>query len=174
MTYRDRSSCHEAQPTHGGTHEGLSDTYSNYHDYTVCSLNAPQALKHIWIDISVFYVQIDWQPDTLTFAIDGRAVRTVKRSDTIVNGVSQYPNTPSRIQLRCVDLSILSLLLQCDSLCPSSLWPAGINTSAPGTVEWAGGKDLFSFVNIEHIFDLEHHAGMIDWNHPDYVSAGPS
>lgn len=33
-----------------------------------------------------------------------------------------------------------------------SLWPAGINTSAPGTVEWAGG--------------------MIDWNDPDYVAAG--
>lgn len=47
-------------------------------------------------------------------------------------GVSQYPNTPSRIQL--------------------SLWPAGISSSAPGTVQWAGG--------------------MINWNDPDYVSAG--
>lgn len=33
-----------------------------------------------------------------------------------------------------------------------SLWPAGINTSAPGTVQWAGG--------------------MINWNDPDYQSAG--
>jgi beta-glucanase (GH16 family) len=97
------------QPPHGGTHGGLSDTYSNYHDYT-----------------------IDWQPDTLTFAVDGRVVRTVKRSDTVVNGVAQYPSTPSRVQL--------------------SMWPAGISSSAPGTVEWAGG--------------------MINWNDPDYVSAG--
>lgn len=50
-----------------------------------------------------------------------------------MNGsISQYPNTPSRIQL--------------------SLWPAGISSSAPGTVQWAGG--------------------MINWNDPDYVSAG--
>ena len=34
----------------------------------------------------------------------------------------------------------------------SSLWPAGINTSAPGTVEWAGG--------------------MINWDDPDYKAAG--
>jgi hypothetical protein len=33
-----------------------------------------------------------------------------------------------------------------------SIWPAGIESSAPGTVEWAGG--------------------MIDWDDPDYVAAG--
>ena len=33
-----------------------------------------------------------------------------------------------------------------------SLWPAGINTSAPGTIEWSGG--------------------LINWNDPDYTSAG--
>lgn len=33
-----------------------------------------------------------------------------------------------------------------------SIWPAGINTSAPGTVQWAGG--------------------MINWNDPDYKAAG--
>lgn len=32
------------------------------------------------------------------------------------------------------------------------MWPAGINTSAPGTVEWSGG--------------------MINWQDPDYMSAG--
>ena len=35
-----------------------------------------------------------------------------------------------------------------------SLWPAGINTSAPGTIEWAGG--------------------MINWQDPEYQSAGNS
>lgn len=33
-----------------------------------------------------------------------------------------------------------------------SLWPAGINTSSEGTIEWAGG--------------------MINWDDPDYTSAG--
>ena len=34
----------------------------------------------------------------------------------------------------------------------SSLWPAGINSSAPGTVQWSGG--------------------MINWDDPDYKNAG--
>ncbi|KAJ2933066.1 hypothetical protein H1R20_g4047, partial [Candolleomyces eurysporus] len=82
----------------GGVHGELSDTYSNYHDFT-----------------------IDWQPDTLSWAIDGKVVRTIKRSDTIdpATGIVRYPTTPSRIQL--------------------SIWPAGIPGSAAGTVEWAGG-----------------------------------
>ncbi|KAJ3930494.1 MAG: glycoside hydrolase family 16 protein [Lentinula lateritia] len=97
--------------THGQTETGISDTFSNYHEYT-----------------------IDWQPDALAFSVDGNVVRTIKESDAVnpTTGVNEYPNTPSRIQL--------------------SLWPAGINTSAPGTVEWAGG--------------------MINWQDPDYVSAG--
>lgn len=69
---------------------------------------------------------IDWQPDAITFKIDNNVVRTIPKTD------DKYPSTPSRIQL--------------------SLWPAGIASSAPGTVDWAGG--------------------MIDWNDPDYVSAG--
>ncbi|OSC98072.1 glycoside hydrolase family 16 protein [Trametes coccinea BRFM310] len=98
------------QKTDGMVHGNLSDTFSNYHDYT-----------------------IDWQQDTLTWLIDGQAVRTLKRSDvTGSDGVSRYPSTPSRIEL--------------------SLWPAGINSSAPGTVEWAGG--------------------MINWDDPDYKAAG--
>ncbi|KAJ3562075.1 hypothetical protein NP233_g9803 [Leucocoprinus birnbaumii] len=97
--------------TNGATHKGLTDTFSNYHDYT-----------------------IDWQPDALTFLIDGKVQRTVKKSDTIdpSTGVANYPSTPSRIQL--------------------SLWPAGINGTAPGTVTWAGG--------------------MINWADPDYKAAG--
>ncbi|EJF59764.1 hypothetical protein DICSQDRAFT_148289 [Dichomitus squalens LYAD-421 SS1] len=98
------------QQTAGATHGNLTDTFSNYHDYT-----------------------IDWQQDTLTWLIDGQQVRQLKRSDvTGSDGVSRYPSTPSRIEL--------------------SIWPAGINTSAQGTIEWAGG--------------------LIDWSDPDYQSAG--
>ncbi|KAF6764108.1 glycoside hydrolase family 16 protein [Ephemerocybe angulata] len=95
--------------TNGATHTGLSDTYSNYHDFT-----------------------IDWQPDSLSWSIDGKVVRTVKKSDFVEGGLTRYPNTPSRVQL--------------------SIWPAGIESSGKGTVEWAGG--------------------MIDWTDPDYKSAG--
>lgn len=98
--------------TQGTTVKGVTDTYVNYHNYT-----------------------IDWQEDELNWLIDGNVVRTLKKADTLsstVPGRYEYPSTPARVQL--------------------SLWPAGINTSAPGTVEWAGG--------------------MIDWNDPDYVAAG--
>ncbi|KAI0077369.1 glycoside hydrolase family 16 protein [Panus rudis PR-1116 ss-1] len=96
--------------THGDTTKGLTDTFVNYHDYT-----------------------IDWKQDSLTFLVDNKEVRTIQRSDTVgSDGVARFPSTPSRVQL--------------------SLWPAGINTSAPGTVEWAGG--------------------MINWQDPDYVKAG--
>lgn len=80
----------------GGKHGELSDTRSNYHDYT-----------------------IDWQPDTLTWSIDGNVVRTVRRQDTIVNGITRFPTTPSRVQL--------------------SIWPAGIPGTSQGIVEWTGG-----------------------------------
>ncbi|KAJ7220184.1 concanavalin A-like lectin/glucanase domain-containing protein [Mycena pura] len=94
---------------HGGVSKGLSDTYENYHDFT-----------------------LDWSPGSLIFKINGKTVRTVKEADTIVSGVSQFPNTPSRIQL--------------------SLWPAGTNASAPGTITWA--------------------KGLINWGDPDYAAAG--
>ncbi|KAJ8507677.1 hypothetical protein ONZ45_g9967 [Pleurotus djamor] len=93
----------------GAVHKDISDTFGNYHDYT-----------------------IDWQPETLTFLVDNKPVRTVKASDTVDGGIKKYPTTPARVQL--------------------SIWPAGINGSAPGTVEWAGG--------------------MINWDDPDYKSAG--
>ncbi|KAJ6570072.1 glycoside hydrolase family 16 protein [Mycena vulgaris] len=96
-------------PNHGGVSQGLSDTYDNYHDYSIM-----------------------WSPDSLVFQINNKTVRTVKRSDTIINGVSQFPNTPSRIQL--------------------SLWPAGTNASAPGTIQWSGG--------------------LINWADKDYTLAG--
>ncbi|KAH9975320.1 glycoside hydrolase family 16 protein [Lactifluus volemus] len=96
--------------TQGEVVTGISDTYFNYHAFT-----------------------IDWQPDNLTFLVDNNVVRTVNKADTIdANGVTHYPTTPSSIQI--------------------SLWPAGINTSAPGTIKWAGG--------------------MINWKDADYQSAG--
>jgi len=97
--------------SNGQTHGGLTDTFSNYHEYT-----------------------INWQPDSLTWSIDGNVVRTVNRVDTLSKDGTYYayPSTPSRVQL--------------------SIWPAGIPSSPPGTVEWA--------------------QGMINWNDPDYIAQG--
>ncbi|KAG6812876.1 hypothetical protein H0H92_015804 [Tricholoma furcatifolium] len=75
----------------------------------------------------------DWQPTYLAWGIDGQIVRTVHQNETVdKEGVYHFPNTPARIQL--------------------SIWPAGIASSAAGTVIWGGG--------------------MIDWQDPDYLSAG--
>lgn len=75
-----------------------SDTHANYHDY-----------------------EIDWQPDTLTWSIDGKVVRTLKKADTWNATANRYtfPQTPARVQL--------------------SLWPAGLSSNGQGTVNWAGG-----------------------------------
>ncbi|KAH9061138.1 glycoside hydrolase family 16 protein [Lactarius vividus] len=96
--------------TQGVVENGISDTYSNYHSFS-----------------------IDWQPNNLTFLLDNRVVRTVNKADTIdASGVAHYPTTPSSIQI--------------------SLWPAGVNMSSPGTIDWAGG--------------------MINWQDPDYQTTG--
>ncbi|KAJ6614618.1 glycoside hydrolase family 16 protein [Mycena sp. CBHHK59/15] len=102
------------QPNHGAVASNLSDTYANYHDYT-----------------------IDWQPETLTFLIDGNVVRTIKKGDLSVNGVSEYPTTPARIQL--------------------SIWPAGTASSAAGTVQWSGGLINYNdpdYVSAGHFYAL--------------------
>lgn len=65
---------------------------------------------------------IDWKPDELSWLVDGKSMRTVKRSETW-NSTSNrfdYPQTPSRIMI--------------------SLWPAGLPSNAKGTIEWAGGE----------------------------------
>ncbi|KAJ5888206.1 glycosidase crf2 [Penicillium taxi] len=65
--------------------------------------------------------EIDWQPDTTKWIIDGTVMRTLNKNDTYnsTSNTYQYPQTPSRMQL--------------------SLWPAGASTSAQGTIDWAGG-----------------------------------
>jgi len=70
----------------GQTHTGLTDTYSNSHDYT-----------------------IDWQPEVLRFLIDGKEVRSVNKADTLKDGVYQYPTTPARVQLSIWPAGISSM-----------------------------------------------------------------
>jgi len=57
------------------------------------------------------FSKIDWQRDTLTFSIDGKVVRTVKKSETFDSaGVAHYPTTPSRVQLSSVFHPFLNYL----------------------------------------------------------------
>ena len=65
--------------------------------------------------------EIDWQPDQLTWSVDGNVSRTLKKSDTFNKTDNQYhyPQTPARVEL--------------------SLWPAGISKNGEGTVAWSGG-----------------------------------
>jgi len=66
--------------------------------------------------------EVDWSPDQLTWYIDGKVLRTLKKSDTWNETSNRYayPQSPARVQL--------------------SLWPAGLPTNPQGTINWAGGE----------------------------------
>lgn len=84
---------------HGGKADVDGSTFDDWHTY-----------------------EIDWNPDTITWSVDGDAKRTLKKSDTWNATTNQfmYPQTPSRLQM--------------------SLWPAGRPSNPKGTIEWAGGE----------------------------------
>ncbi|GAA5909604.1 hypothetical protein JCM6882_003471 [Rhodosporidiobolus microsporus] len=76
---------------------------------------------------------ISWMPDAITWLVDGIPVRNLSKNDTDAFGDSyRYPRTPSRIQF--------------------SLWAAGLESSPPGLVEFAGG--------------------LVDWNATSYAEKG--
>ena len=82
----------------GDNATGVSDVHANEHTY-----------------------EFDWQPDTITWSIDGKVVRTLNKADTwnSTSNMFNYPQTPARVQL--------------------SLWPGGLSTNGEGTIAWAGG-----------------------------------
>jgi beta-glucanase (GH16 family) len=100
----------EALPYYGnsGNITDITDTFDNWHTYTV-----------------------DWQPDQMTWAVDGVVKRTKTRASTwnATSGLYNYPQTPSRIQL--------------------SVWPGGASSQAPGTIAWAGGAINWSSTDIQ-------------------------
>ncbi|KAK3954748.1 extracellular cell wall glucanase [Pseudoneurospora amorphoporcata] len=60
---------------------------------------------------------IDWQIDQLTWYVDGKAVRTLKKEDAV--GGLNYPQTPTKLRI--------------------GSWAGGDSDNAPGTIAWAGG-----------------------------------
>jgi beta-glucanase (GH16 family) len=65
--------------------------------------------------------EVDWQPDQLTWSVDGTVMRKLEKSATFNKTDNQYhyPQTPARVEL--------------------SLWPAGLPKNGQGTIAWAGG-----------------------------------
>ncbi|MCJ1313700.1 hypothetical protein MMC25_007379 [Agyrium rufum] len=88
----------------------VDDTFGKYHTYTV-----------------------DWQPDSLTWEIDGTPYRTLNRNDTwnSTDNSYHYPQSPARIQL--------------------SLWPAGLESNGEGTIAWAGGLIDWNSPDIQNV-----------------------
>ncbi|KAF8328349.1 concanavalin A-like lectin/glucanase domain-containing protein [Cantharellus anzutake] len=79
------------------SHSASTDTVDSYHLYTV-----------------------DWNPEKIIWGVDGIHVRTLRREDTIKNGVYHFPSNPARIQLGIWDAS----------------FPSGTSAWARGPVNW--------------------------------------
>ena len=65
--------------------------------------------------------EIDWNPNSITWSIDGKVIRTLNRDSTwnATYNHYAYPQTPARVQL--------------------SLWPGGLEQNGQSTIDWAGG-----------------------------------
>lgn len=94
---------------------------SNYYFQGITNYNNGKNLSASSTESTTHTYTIDWTPDELTWLVDGKEQRTVKRSDTWNSTANAYayPQTPARIML--------------------SLWPAGLPTNGKGTIDWAGG-----------------------------------
>ena len=76
---------------------------------------------------------MDWNPDSITWSVDGAPGRTLKRADTwnATDNRYHFPQTPARIEL--------------------SLWPAGLPSNGEGTIAWAGGLVDWSSPDITNV-----------------------
>lgn len=79
--------------------------------------------------------EIDWTEERINWIVDGTIVRTLRKQDTWDANLKlfKYPQTPMRLEV--------------------ALWPGGLASNQPGTIDWAGG--------------------LIDWeNSPDMIESG--
>jgi beta-glucanase (GH16 family) len=100
----------------------LTSAQTNFYNQGVTNYNNGENQTGLAdIHTTLHTYEIDWQPDSITWSIDGNSIRTLNREDTwnaTANRFS-YPQTPARVQL--------------------SLWPAGLPTNGEGTIQWGGG-----------------------------------
>ncbi|GAA5860741.1 hypothetical protein JCM8547_005520 [Rhodosporidiobolus lusitaniae] len=101
--------------THGGSYNSAKNRDTTYHTYG-----------------------IQWTPDQLDFLVDGKSVRTLKKSDTKND---RYPQTPSRVQF--------------------SVWPAGIDGATDGTIKWAGG--MIDWNSDEYVNNGNKYTAHVKW-----------
>lgn len=101
------------------------------------------------------YYELDWQEEEVTWLIDGKAVRTLRREDTWNETTSRYdyPQTPSRVQF--------------------SLWPAGSDLNGIGTIAWAGGAinwDSDDIKNYGYYYAYLKNVSVSTYDLPDFIS----
>lgn len=77
---------------------------------------------------------IDWQPEYLSWSVDGVVKRTLNKSSTLSDGIYKYPSVPSRIAF--------------------SIWDGGMGP--PGTAAWAGTPTNWNDPN--QVYTM-----MVDW-----------
>ncbi|KAF7790187.1 hypothetical protein EIP86_001139 [Pleurotus ostreatoroseus] len=71
---------------------------------------------------------IDWDSERIKWDVDGSVVRTIKKSDTKINGTLHYPSHPTRIQLGIWDASN----------------PVGTSEWAKGPIDWDSAPSRMS------------------------------
>ncbi|KAK9469225.1 concanavalin A-like lectin/glucanase domain-containing protein, partial [Lipomyces arxii] len=76
---------------------------------------------------------VDWTEESITWSVDGQIGRVLNKADTFnaTSGEYSFPQTPSRVQM--------------------SIWPGGLASNAPGTIDWAGGEIIWDSPDIETV-----------------------
>jgi len=99
----------------------LDTAQTNYYSQGVTNYNNGMNLSVSNTVQNVHTFTIDWKPDSISWIIDGKVMRTKERKETWNSTANRFdfPQTPARVML--------------------SLWPAGLPSNAKGTVDWAGG-----------------------------------
>ncbi|KAJ9666291.1 putative glycosidase CRH2 [Coniosporium apollinis] len=99
----------------------VENAQSNYYSQGVTNYNNGRNLSTSNTVTNTHTYTIDWTPEKIDWQIDGKTLRTVERQSTWNATANRYdyPQTPARVML--------------------SLWPAGLPSNAPGTINWAGG-----------------------------------
>ncbi|TDL19762.1 concanavalin A-like lectin/glucanase [Rickenella mellea] len=73
---------------------------------------------------------IEWNESEITWSVDGRVVRSLSASKTMINGTIHFPTHPSRIQLGIWDASS----------------PIGTSEWAKGPIDWKNAPETISAV----------------------------
>ncbi|KAJ1675737.1 putative glycosidase CRH2, partial [Spiromyces aspiralis] len=99
----------------------ISTVQSNYYWHNQLDYTKMIKSPHIGDTTQELHTyQINWTPDEITWAVDGKPFRTVKRSDTWDDSAKayKYPDSEATVSF--------------------SIWDAGAG-GAQGTIDWAGG-----------------------------------